>query len=203
MGNGNQPLLFKPLARGSGLSLALSALVIITSLFSGGQIDCGDPDRDQIEFLPTLAAYEETGIQVAVCIVDGKGKYEIETLDAAEIELPDPGEQTDTNLQIPINLAYFKVREKVSGKVVNKFPKGIELIIFYTQDALDEIYADGYLTPRAAFMEYQDGKRAGDWEELGGSFIKEFGPDFLPNDDFASVLLIKIWRLPDPLIGGC
>ena len=201
MGNGNQPFLRRPTVQGIGMSAALGALAVINVLFAGGQIDCGDPSKDHIEVLTTTAEYEKNGVQVVVCIVDGKGLYDIELIEYDEKD-PKSNELADTGFEVTTYFANFKVRDK-TGEIVTKFPKGIEISILYTEEALERIYAQGYITPRAAFQAFENGNSNGDWEELGGTVIKEFGSDDLSILGYEQVLVIKYWTLPDPRIGGC
>ncbi len=49
MGNRNRSFLNKPSFWGIGIIAALRALVVINSLFAGGQIDCGDHNKDHIQ----------------------------------------------------------------------------------------------------------------------------------------------------------
>ena len=207
MGNGNQPFFKIPLVQGVGASAALSVLVVITSLFSGGEIDCGNPYKDQIEVLTTTAEYEEMGIQVAVCIVDGvdekrNEKYEIEYVDFNEND-PEIPQISDTGFEVTSYFANFKIKDIQTGEIITKFPKGIELTIFYTEGALEKIYGEKYITPRVAFLAMENGAWSGGWEELGGTVIKEFGPEYLLLGEYERILVIKLWALPDPLIGGC
>jgi len=184
-----------------GLSVAGPAILAIISLFSAGQTSCGDPAKDFMDVITTSAEYEKSGVQVVVCIVDGKGLYEIETIDYDENDPTIPAE-ADTRFEVIPYFVNFKVKDK-NGLEVTKFDQGIELSLLYSKEAYNRIIEAGYLTPRAAFLVREDGAWSGAWEELGGTVIKEFSSEDLLLGSYERILVIKLKALPDPLIGGC
>lgn len=214
MENGHQPFYKTQVFQDASQIMAVSVVAIIGALFSAGKVDCGDKN----DLIVPLATIEERaeGIQAAICIVDGKdvngnSKYEIETFESDEerverdrmVEL---GEGTDNQrFTTSTYISYFRIIDINTKEVVTDFPEGIELYFFYTEEALANIKEEGRDLgfPRVGALAIRNDQVSGTWEELGGSLVKEIDLRGFSFGVYERVLVIKLWALPDPLIGGC
>lgn len=201
MGNGIRSFFRKPLVQGVGASVILAALVMITSFYSGGEIDCGNPTTDHIEIVTSEADFEKHGVQVVVCIVDGKNQYDIEQIEYDDDD-PDIPDYSDTRFEVIPYFVNFKIKDK-EGNLITKFDRGIEISFLYTEKAVQKISEAGYITPRVAILASESGNWLGGWEEIGGTVAKKFGPEYLTVNEYELMMVFKLWALPDPLIGGC
>ncbi len=74
---GNVPFYKTRFFQGTISGLGVGIVAVIISLASLGKIECGKPGRDLIQRLPTIQGFHAEGTELAVCIVEGAGKFEI------------------------------------------------------------------------------------------------------------------------------
>ena len=165
--------------------------------------ECGESKTDLVTPLAGLGDEIARGIQLELCIPGGEGKYTVLTEDLDEKQKTRVKE-VESPFPVAALVSYFEVQDS-KGKTITEFDPPLELRVTYTTQALEEIMKRGFDEPRIAYLVRKGDQWGTAWveftkENAAVEFIRP-GTEGQPKD--TGLIIIKIQKLADPVIGGC
>jgi hypothetical protein len=190
--------------------LLISSLVLGLVLQSCRQVEtepergCSTSENDLVSSLPILRDEATAGIEVMICIPDGRSVYTVVTDEFDQDEIKQL-KKTSSPFPVAALITYFQIQDE-GGKVITEFDTGLILRVTFSAQAWEEASKRGGTgKPRLAYLSKKGDSWGSEWIEITekNATIEIYKPGTNGQPEDSGLIIIRIKKMEDPAIGGC